>query len=49
MEYCFESTVRAESIAELILEKAGPVIFEVFFSGSFQTDSSNLSCKKSKA
>ena len=27
---CFKSTVRAESITELILERAGPVIFKTF-------------------
>ena len=45
------STVRAENIAEFILERAGPVILKTFLAGiySFQTDSSSLSCKKSKA
>ena len=44
-------TVRAESITESIPERAGPVIYKSFFTGinNFQTDSSNLSCKKSKA
>ena len=44
-------TVRTEMITELILESAGPLIFKTFLTGtnSFQTDSSNLSCKKSKA
>ena len=34
-----------------ILERAGPVIFKTFFTGinSFQTDSSNLSCKKEQS
>ena len=42
--------VRAEIITELILERVGPVILKTFFTGikSFQTDPSNLSCKKSK-
>ena len=41
----------AEIIAELIPERVGPVINNSFFTGinNFQTDSSNLSCKKSKA
>ena len=28
-----ESAIRAESISELILERAGPVISKIFFSG----------------
>ena len=49
--YLKHSTVCAESITELILERAGPVILKTFFTGinRFQTDSSNLSSKKSKA
>ena len=44
-------TVRAKMNTELILERAGPVIFRTFFTGfnGFQTDLSILSCKKSKA
>ena len=43
-------TVRAKIITELILERAGPVIFEDFSAGinSFQTDSSHLSSKKNR-
>ena len=44
------STVRAEVIAELILERAGPVTFKTYTgSNRFRTDSTNLSCKRSKA
>ena len=44
-------TVIAEIITELILERAGPVIFETFLleSKALRLISSNLSCKKSKA
>ena len=44
-------TVRAEIITELILERAGPVISKYLFTGinRFRTDSTNFSCKKSKA
>ena len=44
-------TVRARTITELIVERAGPVILKTFVTGihSFQTDSSNLSCKRSEA
>ena len=44
--------VCTEIIAASIVERAGPVIFKTFFTGiksCFQTDSSNLSCKKSIA
>ena len=46
-----KSTVRAEIITELILKRADPIIFNDLFTGinRFQTDSSNLSCKRSKA
>ena len=45
------TTLCAEIITELIPERAGPIIFKNFFAGinSFQTDSSHLPCKKSKA
>ena len=46
----FSNTVRAEIITELILERAGPVILRLFTGiNSVQTDSSKLSCAKSKA
>ena len=40
-------TIRAETITELILERAGPATFKTSFTGvnSFQTDFCNLSCK----
>ena len=46
-----DHTVRAAIITELILERAGPIIFETFLMriNSFQTDSNDFSCKKSKA
>ena len=42
------TAVRAEIISEVTLAGAGPVFLLDFFTGikSFQTDSSNLSCKK---
>ena len=45
-----KGTVHAEIITELILEMVGPIISD-FATGihSFQTESRNLSCKKSKA
>ena len=43
--------VRTETIIELILERASPVVFESFSTeiNNFQTDSSKLSCKKNEA
>ena len=44
-------TVRAKIITNLMLERAGPVIFKNCYwnKKSVETDPSNLSCKKSKA
>ena len=39
------STVRAETITELILERVGPIIIKTSLL-ELQTNSSNLSCKK---